>query len=80
MGRIGRKVLLFAARRSTSRRPGGRDCCAFFEPRSTLLTFACLDFFKFTIRHFFEVMWLEYEPEWEKRLPQLLHWNGFSPL
>lgn len=30
--------------------------------------------------HFFEVMWLEYEPECEKRLPQFVHSNGFSPL
>jgi hypothetical protein len=31
------------------------------------------------MRHFLEVMWEEYEPEWEKRLPQLAHSNGFSP-
>ncbi len=32
------------------------------------------------LQHFFDVMWLEKEPEWEKRLPQLSHLNGFSPV
>lgn len=35
---------------------------------------------RFMMRHFLEVMWLEYDPECENRLPQLAHSKGFSPL